>query len=159
MKPVIAYLRKRGFLSVIYLDDILVIGDSFSECQENVRVTCSLLKELGFILNQNKCVLAPSQRCKFLGFIFDSVEMSLKLPEQNFHRSIFLIRKLKGLKGCSIREFAAFIGTLGSHCPAVPYGGVYMKAFGRQLLMALEKNNNNYDAHMTIAHELQDDFK
>lgn len=32
MKPVVAYLRKRGFTSVIYIDDILLIGNTFDQC-------------------------------------------------------------------------------------------------------------------------------
>lgn len=133
LKPVVGFLRRRGFLSVIYLDDILVFGDSFVQCQENVRETCVLLTELGFVLNDDKCVLFPYQRCKFLGFIFDSVKMSLELPEDKINSTLILIRKFKRIERCSIREFAAFVGTLGSRCPAVVYGGVYMKSFERAL--------------------------
>lgn len=32
MKPVTNYLRSRGWLSVVYLDDWLFIGNSFDEC-------------------------------------------------------------------------------------------------------------------------------
>ena len=34
MKPVINALRVRGFISVIYLDDILCIGDTYDSCKQ-----------------------------------------------------------------------------------------------------------------------------
>ena len=36
MKPVVSHLREKGFLSVIYLDDLLLLGSSYKGCKENV---------------------------------------------------------------------------------------------------------------------------
>lgn len=47
MKAVMSILRQRGFMSVIYLDDILLFGRSCEECLENIRETRKLLEELG----------------------------------------------------------------------------------------------------------------
>lgn len=63
LKPVMMVLRARGFVSVIYLDDILCIGNNFNECQENVKNTVSLLIKLGFLLNKRKSQLIPSMKC------------------------------------------------------------------------------------------------
>lgn len=54
LKPVIAYLRNLGYPSVVYLDDILLTGNTYEECLHNVSETCSLLKKLGFIINEKK---------------------------------------------------------------------------------------------------------
>ena len=54
LKPVVAHLRKRGYRSVIYLDDLLLIGESFSDCLQNVAETQRLLQDLGFIINIHK---------------------------------------------------------------------------------------------------------
>lgn len=43
LKPVAAYLRSREFASVLYLDDILIVGNSFEDCKINIRETSSLL--------------------------------------------------------------------------------------------------------------------
>lgn len=103
-------------------------------------------------------MLTPSQRCKFLGFIFDSIDMSLKLPDEKVRRSQALIKKFKSLRCCTIRDFAAFIGILDAHCPSMIYGGVYTKSFEREQLRALEANNGDDDAQMTVAPDLQEDF-
>jgi len=68
MRPVISYLRQRGFQSVIYLDDFLFLGSSPEECQANVNASLNLLLSLGFRINYSKSHLQPSNTCKYLGF-------------------------------------------------------------------------------------------
>lgn len=57
MKEVITSLRARGFKSVQYLDDILCIGNDYTECANNVKATVNLLSCLGFIINYEKSIL------------------------------------------------------------------------------------------------------
>ncbi|XP_039305200.1 uncharacterized protein LOC120357772 [Solenopsis invicta] len=54
MKPPITRLREHGFTSVIYLDDILLLGESKEKCTKNVQETRLLLEKLGFIINDDK---------------------------------------------------------------------------------------------------------
>lgn len=56
MKPVIGFLRNLGFLSVIYLDDLLLLENSYSQCLENINKSVEMLEKLGFILNEEKAV-------------------------------------------------------------------------------------------------------
>lgn len=72
MKPVASQLRDKGFVSVIYLDDFFLVSSTYSDCIRNVSETCSLLKRLGFIINERKSQLIPSHTCKFLGLNFNS---------------------------------------------------------------------------------------
>ena len=66
LKPVLAYLRKLGFQLVAYLDDIMFIAQSFSECQNYTKESVKLLSYSGFIINNDKSELFPSQRCLYL---------------------------------------------------------------------------------------------
>ena len=66
MKLVIHSLRSKGFISIIYLDDILLIGSSKQECLKNVCATRDLLESLGLKLNFSKCQLNPAHQCKYL---------------------------------------------------------------------------------------------
>lgn len=68
MKPVVSFLRAQGFISCIYLDDILCLGDSFDQCKSNLECSLQLLEELGFIINSIKSSLQPKQTCQYLGF-------------------------------------------------------------------------------------------
>lgn len=73
MKPVVRKLREKGHLSVIYLDDKLAFGETYNACLQNIQETTQLLEWLGFIVNWEKSCLVPSQSCKFLGFLLNSI--------------------------------------------------------------------------------------
>lgn len=158
LKPVAAFLRKRGFTSVFYLDDILVIARSYGKCMKNITETVALLQELGFIINEKKSLMVPTQRCKYLGLIFDSKKMSIELPKEKVDRTVLLLNKISKTSYCSIREFAAFVGTLVSRCPALKYGMIYVRRFEKERLRALEANYYNFEAIMTVSEELEEDF-
>ena len=49
MKPVLATLRKRGYLNVGYINDIYVQGDTYEECLNYINDTVAILSRLGFI--------------------------------------------------------------------------------------------------------------
>lgn len=139
MKEVITFLRQRGYKSVIYLDDILCIGDTFDECYTNMNSTLELLKCLGFIINFEKSVLTPQRTCKFLGFMLNSADLSLSLPSDKRSNIDKLVKKFSLLPTCTIREFSQLIGVLVSACPAVKYGWLYTKTLERQKYLALQK--------------------
>lgn len=158
MKEVITYLRRRGYKSVIYLDDILCIGNSYKECSDNVRETLKLLECLGFVVNYEKSSLIPSQTCKFLGFIYNTHDMALSLPTEKRHTINQLVEKFQKLPMCTIREFAHLIGVLIAACPAVRYGFLYTKLLERQKFLALQHNLNNYESKIRMSESVLDDL-
>ncbi|PIK38121.1 hypothetical protein BSL78_25033 [Apostichopus japonicus] len=68
---VVSYLRRRGVTLYVYLDDWLVVGSSQSEAADNVHKTLHTLRELGWIVNEKKSRLSPTQTTQFLGAILD----------------------------------------------------------------------------------------
>lgn len=68
LKPVISLLRSSGLRSVVYLDDFLLLGNTYTVCSDNVLKAKTLLESLGFVINQEKSKLDPSTNVKFLGF-------------------------------------------------------------------------------------------
>ncbi|XP_044598702.1 uncharacterized protein LOC123274954 [Cotesia glomerata] len=95
LKPVINSLRCNGWLSVVYLDDFLCLGQSIRECSENLTQTIVLLERLGFIVNYEKSKLVPERKCKYLGFILDSVSMKVELPHE---KKIAVRNQIESLK-------------------------------------------------------------
>lgn len=93
MKPIIANLRSKNYKSVLYLDDFLLLGDSYSKCLENTKVTIKLLEELGFIINYNKSCIIPKQKIVYLGFPYDSTDMSISLSPEKRIKIIKLLNK------------------------------------------------------------------
>lgn len=157
-KPVVHKLRSKGLISVIYLDDILLVGRSKEECFVNLQETRSLLESLGFILNLDKCQLKPSTSCKFLGFILNSKEMRVELTDQKRQSISSLAQKFRYKENCRIRDLAQFLGILVAACPAVKYGPLYTKRLERQKFLALENSNGNFDRTMNLPNSLDSDL-
>lgn len=157
LKPVLECLRSSGFLSVNYLDDFLCIGKSYDDCLTNVNTTKSVLESLGFVINYKKSVMTPSKNCKFLGFILNTTDMIITLPDEKKQRIRNRTIKLMRINKCTIRYFAKYIGLLTSACPAVSYGWMYTKLFEREKFLALNFSQN-YNKQMKVGKHLYEDL-
>ncbi|CAK1586996.1 unnamed protein product [Parnassius mnemosyne] len=158
MKEVITNLRSRGYKSVIYLDDILCIGKDYKECLDNVNETMRLLQCLGFVINYNKSCLGPHISCKYLGFIFDSTELSISLPIDKQNHIAHLVQRFSCLTSCSIRDFAHLIGVLTAACPGVKYGWLYTKLLERQKYLAILKYKT-YNKNIQLSKDILPDLQ
>ncbi|XP_043482415.1 uncharacterized protein LOC122511321 [Leptopilina heterotoma] len=159
MKPVIENLRSRSFLSVVYLDDFLLIGKSKKQCEENIIATKQLLTSLGFIINFEKSDTKITTKIKYLGFIWDTNKMTLELTEKKKISILTKANKFYKLRKCKIRELAQFVGTLVASCPAVKYGTLYTKSLEREKFLSLAKENDNFDKYVSLSKSLQPDIK
>lgn len=158
LKPILQYLRSSGYMSVNYLDDFLCIGSTYEQCVTNVTVTKKVLESLGFLINWNKSQLIPSKLCKFLGFMFNTTDVSIFLPGDKKNRIKKQAEKMLHTSKCSIRHFAKFLGLLTSACPAVCYGWAYTKLLEREKYLALG-NSNNYNKRMYLRPHLAQDLR
>ena len=82
LTPPFKYLRSKGHLSIKYIDDSLLLGETFEICLNKIRATVALLWELGFTVHPEKAVLVPTQQIIFLGFVTDSVKMTITVTEE-----------------------------------------------------------------------------
>ncbi|KAJ8910794.1 hypothetical protein NQ315_004519 [Exocentrus adspersus] len=90
LKPVVQYLMSNGVICVNYLDDFLILGCTEQECSRNVEFALDTLASLGFIVNIEKSVLQPSKKCKFLGSIFNTCNLTLTLPSDKIQKALKL---------------------------------------------------------------------
>ena len=81
VKPALAELHKCGFIATAYNDDIYLQGNTYEECMMNVIKALSVFTKLGFIIHPFKSSFAPSQSIKMLGFILNSVTMTVTPTE------------------------------------------------------------------------------
>ena len=72
-------LHQMGRLNVGYITDSYLPGENKEDCQANISDTCDLFSKLGFILHPVKSVLNPVQVPTFLGFVLNSVDMTVSL--------------------------------------------------------------------------------
>ena len=154
MKPVVSYLSEKGFFSVVYLDDFLLLGASFEASLHNVQTSIALLQSLGFVINYEESSLIPNSNWEFLGFDLNSESLTLGLTSQKRDNLIFLIDIFFKKHSSTIREFAKIIGRLVSGCPAIPYGIGYTKALERAKFQALLIADGNYDERFFLPSSL-----
>lgn len=79
LKPPLSRLHKLGHISVAYLDDIYLRGQSLQGCVANVIGTIVLLSKLAFVIHPEKSCPKPTQTLTILGFPNDSVTMTIRL--------------------------------------------------------------------------------
>nr|CAH7719004.1 unnamed protein product [Callosobruchus chinensis] len=158
LKQAISFLRKLNILLVFYLDDILLIADSKLECEKNVKITIDLLENLGFIINKNKSMLKPRQTITFLGFSFNSVNMTISLPEEKVYVTKTVIQALTKKSQCTVRTFAQLIGRLVAACPATKYGFAHLKVLERIKHSIVRKDKENYNKKMEICDSVRSEL-
>ena len=78
-KARIACLRIESVIVVIYINDLIVIGKNYEECLICTIKTIKLFLNLGFIIHPEKSFLQPAQEITYLGFVFNSKEISVTL--------------------------------------------------------------------------------
>ena len=157
-KFVQSFLRKQGIPVIMYIDDLLVLGNNFSECEAHVKIVVGLLRKLGFLLNEKKCQLVPSQEFVYLGFIWDTVSWNVSLKPIREHKVREAAAKILRTEIVKCRDIAAFLGRVQSTATAIPLA----RALVRQLqweFTAVCLSEADYDKYMYISESARDELK
>ena len=141
LKPVLAHLHTKGFISSIYIDDFYLQGSSYLDCQDNVKNTLDLLQSLGFEIS-NKSSLIPSTSIQHLGFILDSCDMSISLASDKREHISKLISKVLSQQYITIQALASITGTLVASFPGVSYGPLFYRNLEFLKIESLKLNNS-----------------
>lgn len=155
LTPVFASLRERGFLNVFYIDDTLLLGDSYDECFANVKQTADLLDSLGFTIHPRKSVFQPAQDIVFLGFILDSKDMSVRLTPEKITIIVKECTKLKMRDSVKIQTVSQLVGKLVATAPGVPLASLYFKTLELEMNIALNRSHRDYDSFMRLSPDVK----
>ena len=153
LKVPFAILRQEGHLSVIYIDDSLLMGSTYQLCAQNVSRTVQLLQSLGFTLNTSKCELVPKQSAIFLGFKFDSVSMTIELTKDKKQRIFEMASVIANNPHVPIRKLSSLLGNIVAALPAIPYGKLNYRKIEAEKIEALYENAFNYESYMLLSQE------
>ena len=80
MKILISLLRRLNIRIAIFLDDVLLLGQTPEEVLSALNSLIFLLQNLGFVINQKKSQLQSVQETEFLGLFVNPNTMTLALP-------------------------------------------------------------------------------
>lgn len=158
LKPVLAKLRSEGIVLVAYLDDFLIFGRSFAECKANTDKVILIFEKLGFIIHKEKSQLTPCQEIQYLGFRFNSIHKTIRLPKEKQTKVVKACKQMLHKVQHSIQSVAELIGYLVAACPAVAYGNLYTRQLEIEKSKSLLKANGNYSATMKLSVEAKQDL-
>lgn len=154
-----SHLRGKGFISVVFVDDSYLQGRTYEECLRNIEATIELLQSLGFIIHPTKSVLTPTQRITFLGFVIDSVKMTLEITKEKKEKIHSLCIDIMQAHKISLRKLASIIGNLVASFPAVPLGPFFYRNLEYQKILGLKFNNGKFDSHITLNNESKKEIR
>ena len=152
-KPPIACLRIEGVIVAIYIDDIIVIGDTFEECLIGAIKTIKLFLKLGFIIHPEKSSLQPSQEITYLGFVFNSKEMLVTLTIEKREKILEPCKSFLKKDSFTIREFSSLIGTFTSTFPGNTFRLLYYRELDKCKTLGLKKAKGNFDTFIKLTKE------
>ena len=89
-KNIICFLREKGFLSVVYIDDSYLQGNNYDDFFSNVLNTVEIFRSLGFTIHSEKSKFIPTQCITYLGFILNSVQMTITLTLEKKEKTLKL---------------------------------------------------------------------
>ena len=121
-------LRKKGFLSVVYVDDSYLQGDDYEDCFSNVLNIIEILRSLGFTIHPEKSKFIPTQCITFLGFILNSVQMTITLTLEKKEKILNLCHEILKEDVVTIRILSKLKGYLVAAFPVVALGPFYYRA-------------------------------
>ena len=67
--PVLASMRELRVCCFMYIDGMLILGETSEELRRNFHSCQSLMTSLGFIVNNEKSIAGSTQEIEFLGFV------------------------------------------------------------------------------------------
>ena len=111
---------------ISYLDDFLIIDDSYENCQNSLQQLLNILRLLGFHINYGK-IVGPSQQLVFLGVLINTVDMTLSLPEDKLSEFSSLIHTFGNKRRATKRQLESLIGSLNWASQVIQGGRPFLR--------------------------------
>ena len=131
---VVRIMSRLGYPSVIsYIDDFVLVELTRERCAESQAVLFELLGSLGFEVSWEKCT-APSTKVRYLGIDFDSLEMTLSLPDDKLSKLHAELNFFKGKSRATKKQIQRLCWVL-AHAAKVIRGG---RVFSQRIIDLLK---------------------
>ena len=129
VKEVKLMALSRGIRLHQYLDDWLIRAQSPEESVHNTKVVVNLTESLGWIINQVKSKLTPTQVFSFVGYEYHLNSALLKPTQEIWPKLQALILRITIQSALTARHLMSLIGLLASTKKMVPEGRLHMRPF------------------------------
>ena len=157
-KPLFATLREKGHLNTVYIDDSILFGDSMLECMQNVIDTVIAALKAGFVVHPDKSIFTPAQIIEFLGFIINSILMTITLTRSKAVTLRELCEQLVSYNKPKIITVAKVVGKMVAAFPGVQHGPLFYRLLDNEKTAALKLSKGNYQAKMKLSIQAKEDL-
>ena len=158
-KVLFAELRKQGHMNTHYIDDSLHVAVTESQCKANVMATVTISEQAGFVVHPVKSVLHPTQRITYLGFVLDSINMTVSLTPEKASKIKNACSTIVTKQLVTIQELAEVVGMIVASFPGVQYGPLFYRLCDNHKNAALKAEWGNYAAKTTLPQPCIDDLQ
>ena len=129
VKEVKLMALSRGIRIHQYLDDWLIRAQSPEESSHNTKVVVDLTESLGWMINQVKSELTPTQVFSFVGYEYHLNSALVKPTQERWQKLQALILRITNQSALTARHLMSVIGLLASTEKMVPEGRLHMRPF------------------------------
>ena len=150
LKPVVGYLRSRGVLLIIYLDDIWITARDRDTLVLHIDLVISTLIKLGFLINWEKSVTIPTQHIEFLGFIINSIDMTYSISSEKQEKILELCHHLLSQDVVQVRSLASLLGMLQAADKALVVARLHYRRL-QMFKIGLIKQHLSVQSHLSKA--------
>jgi len=153
MKAVGTYVRSQGLLLFLYLDDWLLLSNSYAAALSWINWLLALVQSLGLVPNVPKCDLTPSQAYVFIGVLFDLVQGSAQPAPHRVAAFIQLADRFLLTKAPAARDWQRLLGHMTSLEKLVHRGRLYMRPIQFCLQSQWRQFSQSQDVPVTLSGE------
>ena len=152
MKPILAHIHALHHIISGYIDDFYLQGNTYEKCVANVVNTLKTFDNAGLVPHPQKSTFVPVQEIVLLGFVINSVSMTIRLTVEKKEKIKSLVTQVMiSRHHVQIRLVAKLIGCLVASLPAVMHGALYYKYLEKEKIAALGLCKGNFDSHMSLS--------
>ncbi|CAH2208009.1 jg1828 [Pararge aegeria aegeria] len=106
------FLRSHNIRCVVYLDDFLLANSSRHQLQDDISFTIRIMQLLGWTINFEKSVLAPTQCLEFLGITWDTKHNAKSLSKPKCLSLRKALQQQLQSRKWSLKQYQSLMGRL-----------------------------------------------
>ena len=129
LQPIVQLLRAHGIRVHAYLDDWLIRSDSPQQARHDATLVANVIQAFGWVVNQNKSCLVPSQDFIFLGMHFNtSTDVVTVAPSEDIRDRLNLrLQSLQINPEVTARQLTSLFGLVQYMAALVPHGHLRLR--------------------------------
>ena len=131
----------------------------FNDALNSFNACKSLFSSLGLLIHPEKCLHIPSQIVTVLGFIINSLEMTIFLTTEKKTSLLELCHETMQSDQIKIRDLARLIGKLVSSFPCLANGPLFYRDLEMAKTEALKLKRGNYDGTMVLSDDMKSELQ